>query len=193
MNSSIANGQPISCISACDERLRQAFVGYENLPQDTEMQPLRLYVYDSHSQDKLRLGVNEFQTLVNRLPMATVCSEARSQAATFCQAQTGFLNLFYVITGNAFDESRDIKPSDIRNEILEPVFKQQTTVMVTNAHKKKDGPKGFHSAEHLVDVINRVFGSCVERIILSSWFMTFESLEEIYWPHTAETRKLGDM
>ncbi|KAF2786047.1 hypothetical protein K505DRAFT_422672 [Melanomma pulvis-pyrius CBS 109.77] len=182
----IADGQPISCISPCAERLRQALVGYENLPHDTEKQPLRVYVHGSHNRDKLRLGVNEFQTLVNRLPMATVCSEARSQGAIFCQAQIGLANLFYVI--DAPDE-----PSDIGDEILKPIFVQQTTVMITNANDKKDGPKGFDSAEHLVDVVDRVFGSCVERIILSSWFRNFNSLEEIYWPHTAQILKLKDI
>jgi hypothetical protein len=186
MNFSIADSQPISCISSCAERLRQAFVGYENLPHNIEKHPLRVYVYDSHNRDKLRLGVNEFQTLVNRLPMATVCSEARSQAATFCQAQIGLANLFYVI------DAPD-KPSDIRDEILKPIFVQQKTVIITSANDKKDGPKGFDSAQHLVDVIDRVFGSCVERIILRSWFRNFNSLEEIYWPHTAQILKLKDM
>jgi hypothetical protein len=196
MSFSIVDSQPISCISPYAERLRQAFVGYENLPQETEKQPLRVYVYDSYNRDKLRLGVNEFQTLVNCLPMATVCSEARSQAATFCQAQIGLVNLFYVIDAPdkpSDTEPSDTKPSDIRDEILEPIFKQQTTVIVTNACNKEDGPKGFDSAEHLVDVVSRVFSSCVERIILSSWVENFASLEEIYWPHTAQIQGLEDM
>jgi hypothetical protein len=161
MSSSFADSQPISCISPYAERLRQAFFGYENLPKETKKLPLRVYVHDSYNRDNLRLCVNEFQTLVNRLPLATVCSEARAQAVAFCQARIELVNLFYVI------DAPD-KPSDIRDEILEPIFKQQTTVMVTNACNKEDGPKSFDSAEHLVDVVSRVFGSCVERLILSS-------------------------
>jgi len=186
MKFSIADSLPISCISPCAERLRQAFIGYENLPHDTEKQPLRVYIHDSYNRDKLRLSVNEFQTLVNRLPMATVCSEARSQAAIFCRAQIGLVNLFYNIDAPS-------EPNRIGDEVLEPIFMQQTTVMITNANDKKDGPKGFDSAEHLVDVVNRVFGSSVERIILSAWFRNFNSLEEIYWPYTAQILKLKDM
>ena len=185
---SIADGQPKSCIqtSPYAERLRQAFVGYENLPNDVEKQPLRVYIHDSHNRDKLRLSINEFWTLVNRLPMATVSSEARSHAAAFCQAQIGLVNLFYVI--DAPDEL-----SDIGHEIVKPISPRPTTVMITCAHKHKDMPKGFDSAEHLIDVVHRVFGNCIKRIIFSAWFRNIDSLEEIYWPHTAETLKLGDM
>lgn len=110
--------------------------------------------------------------------MATVCSEARSHATAFCQAQLGPVNLFYAVDANN-------KPSDYRDEISEPIFAQQTTVIITNAYNKEDGPKGFDSAEHLVDVVSRVFGSRVEQIILNSWFRSMNSLEEIYWLHNA--------
>lgn len=80
--------------------------------------------------------MNEFQTVLNGLPMATVCSEARSHATAFCQAQLGPVNLFYAVDANN-------KPSDYRDEISEPIFAQQTTVIITNAYNKEDGPKGF--------------------------------------------------
>ena len=159
--------------------MRQAFIGYENLPHNVERQPLRVYIYGSHNRDKLRLRSNEFWALVNRLPMATVCYEARSHAVAFCQAQIGLVNLFYIT--HAPDDL-----SDIGDEISKPIFKRQTTVMVTSAFREEDGPKGFDSAEHLIDVVYRVFGNCVKRIILSAWFESFNSLAEIYWPHTAE-------
>jgi hypothetical protein len=118
--------------------------------------------------------------------MATVCSEARTLAANFCRAQVGLVNLFYII--DAPNE-----PSDTGDEVLEPIFMQPTTVMVTNATYEEDGPKGFDSGEHLVDVVHRVFGSCVERIILSGWLRNFASLEEIFWPHTAQIQELKEM
>jgi hypothetical protein len=96
------------------------------------------------------------------------------------------MNLFYAT------DAPD-KPSDIGDEILEHVFVQPTTVMVTNAKRTVDGPVGFDSAEHLVDVVNRVFGSCVERIILNPWFDSINTLEQIYWPHTVQTQSLEDM
>jgi hypothetical protein len=173
-------------VSPFGERLRQAFIGYENLPHDTEKQPLRVYVHDSPNRDRLRLGVNELQTLVNRLPMATVCSEARSHAIAFCQARVEPLNLFYIVDTPG-------EPEGVGAEILEPIVASQTTVMVTNAYDRKFGPKGFDSANHLIDVVDRVFGSCVERIISSSWLRNFNSLEEIYWPHSAQILELEDM
>lgn len=186
LNFSIVDGLPKSCTVPCAERRRQAFVGYDNLPHDTKRQPLRVYVHDSDNRDKMRLCINEFQTLVNCLPMATACSEARSHAADFCRAQVKFMNLFYAIEAPG-------EPSDTRDEILEHIFVQPTTVMVTYAARKIDGPVGFDSAEHLVDVVNRVFGSCVERIILNPWFDTLDSLEQTYWPHTIQTQKLKNM
>jgi hypothetical protein len=163
--------------------LRQAFIGADNLPEDTEKQPLRIYVHDSFRLDKLRLGANEFQILVNRLPMATVCSEARSHATAFCRHKTELVNMFYVVDARG-------EPRDIGREVSEPILTQQKSIMITNAYDKVNGPKGFDSAEHLVDVVVRVFGSCVERIILNSWFRSMNSLEEIYWPHSAQMKDM---
>ena len=125
VNFSIADSMPEPCAVPSAERLRQAFVGYDNLPDHIERQPLRLYVYNSRG--KLRVGVNEFQILVNRLPIATVNAEARSHAANFCRTQVKGIDLFYAI--DAHDE-----PSEsIQDEILEHVFVKATTVGVTTA------------------------------------------------------------
>jgi hypothetical protein len=125
------------------ERLRQAFVGYMNLPQDTEIQPLRLYVSDDGG--KLRLRVNEFQALVNRLPIATVCSEARPHAIDFCRKQVDIMDLHYTQ-----------EPSDVGDELIEHVL-QPTTVIVTNMAREEgpwDGPedsiRSFNSADQYV-------------------------------------------
>ena len=119
------------------ERLRQAFVGYDDLPQDTERQPLRVYVHDDG--ENIRLCVNEFQTLVNRIPMATVCSEARSHAVKFCHKQIDIVDLHY---------SAD--PSNTGDEILDHIF-QPMTVMITNANRLEEGPPGFTSADQYVE------------------------------------------
>ncbi|KAJ4286474.1 hypothetical protein N0V90_013174 [Kalmusia sp. IMI 367209] len=115
------------------ERLRQAFVGYNNLPQGIGKQPLRFYIHDDGGN--LRLRVNEFQTLVNCLPMATVCSEARSHAIDFCRKQVAIVDIHYTM------ESSDVG-DEIREHTLQP-----TTVMVTNANRPEDGPRGFDSAD----------------------------------------------
>jgi hypothetical protein len=131
--------------------------------------------------DELRLGEDEFQTLLNRLPMANACSEARANAIKFCRAQIKFINLFRVVE----DPIPDRKP------ILEPVFTNMTTVMVTTARRHpEDGPEGFDSPEQLVDVIARVFGSGVEKIIWSAWCPSGFAMSDIYWPHTPRLGQL---
>ena len=54
--------------------------------------------------------------------------------------------------------------------ILEPVFTDMTTIMVTTARfHPEDGSEDFDSSDQLVDVISRVFGSGVMKIIWSAW------------------------
>jgi hypothetical protein len=167
------------CAVSSAERLRQAFVGYDNLPDHIERKPLRLYIYSSRG--KLRVGVNEFETLVNRLPMATVNAEARSHAAEFCRTQVKDIDLFYAI------DTHDEPSKSIRDEILEHLFVQPTTVRVTTEWDEYDDPAIFGSAENFVDIISRIFGPCVERIVFNSWFESHHTLEEMYWPHTVQT------
>jgi hypothetical protein len=141
VNPSIGDSSPDSFTApGATERLRQAFVGYNNLPRDAEIQPLRLYVNDEGG--KLRLRVNEFQTLVNHLPIATVCSEARPHAINFCHKQVNTLDLHYTK-----------EPSDLGDELIEHAL-HPTTVMVTTMARDEgpfDGPedsiRGFNSAD----------------------------------------------
>ncbi|KAF1955587.1 hypothetical protein CC80DRAFT_594308 [Byssothecium circinans] len=181
----IADGQPESCTAPYAERQRQAFVGYDDLPDSTERQPLRLYIHASRHTDELRLGVNEFQTLVNRLPVATVCADARAQAVKLCRVRIQLMNLFRVVED----------PMPDGKQILEPVFpfEQLKTVMVTTANHPEDGPEGFDSVDRLVDVISRVFGSCVEKIIWSTWWGSGSAMSDIYWPHTPQMGQLEIM
>jgi hypothetical protein len=158
-------------------------VGYDNLPDSTKRQRLRLYIHASGETDELRLGENEFQTLINRLPMATACSEARAIAIKFYRAQTKFVNLFRVVE----DHPPDGKP------IMEPVFTDMTTVMVTTSRfHPEDGPEGFDSPDQLVDVIARVFGSGVKKIIWSAWCQSGFALSDVYWPHTPRLGQLDE-
>jgi hypothetical protein len=78
-------------------------------------------------------------------------------------------------------------PVPDRDLILEPVFTDMTTVMVTTARcHPEDGPEGFDSPEQLVDVITRVFGTGVEKIIWSAWCPSGHAMSDIYWPHTSQ-------
>lgn len=82
-------------------------------------------------------------TLVNRLPVATACSEARSQALAFCRKQVDTVNLCYTI-----------EPSDGGDGIVRPIL-LPTTVMITHAYIKsktdtKAVKRGFHSVDTYV-------------------------------------------
>jgi len=168
-----------ACVSPLAERFRQALIGYDNLPPKREKQHLRIYVHHTHDRSKLYLGGSEFQSLLNLLPMATVCTEARVHAATLCRANIQSIDLCCV---------EDSPPVHNHGgmEILQPILPQQTTATIITACDEEDGPKGFDCAEHLVDIVHRVFGDGVKRIVLTSWFHTRNSLEEIYWPHSPQ-------
>lgn len=118
------------------ERQRQTFVSIDDLPLNVERQPLRLYVHDNGHG--LRLCANEFSFLVNSLPMAKVCSEARAHALEFCRKQVDIMDLHYTVDS-----------SNVEGESYKQVL-QPTTVMVTIAYQPKDGPRGFRSAEQYV-------------------------------------------
>jgi hypothetical protein len=172
----IADTQTEVCTDPHAERQRQAIVGYDDLPDSIERQPLRLYVYASHDTDELRLVANEAQTLANCLPMATVCVDARKYAVELCLSRIKLMNLLHVVED----------PIPDGTQILDPVFPQLTTVMVMTARSHpEDAPEGFDSVEHCVDVISRVFGSNVQKIIWNNWSQSGNSLSDIYWPHTS--------
>jgi hypothetical protein len=72
-------------------------MGYKNSPVSAQRQHLRLHIHASGQTDELRLGENEFNTLVNHLPMAIACSEARASAIKLFRARIEFMNLFCLI------------------------------------------------------------------------------------------------
>jgi hypothetical protein len=192
--SSIADENPLPLPTSRAERIRQAFVGLNQVALDAETQPLRIYVQETSSGDKMRLGVNEFSILLNHLPMASVCSESRSHAAKFCRSQVKFMHLIYNIDASE-------APSDALPEIQEPIFAQPAAVMVTSGSGIYgdfppqcgiDKAVKFDSAEHLVRVINRVFGNCTQQIILDPWYLAMHTLQGIYWPHGEQTRAHED-
>jgi len=187
LNHSIADGEPKSS-GSLDERQRQSLIGYDKMTTYEGGDPLRVYVYSSRNERKLRIGVNEFQLLVNSLPMATVCSEARSHALETCRAKVQAMNIFYGIDNN--DDS-------FSEPLHKPIFTQPTTVIVTNAiqtrrpQDENDLPPGFDSAEQVVDIVSQVFGKCATHIDLNPRYHSqWGGLETIYWPHTEQTRRL---
>ncbi|KAF2001270.1 hypothetical protein P154DRAFT_562864 [Amniculicola lignicola CBS 123094] len=186
---SIANSKSHACTAAaCQngslaERLRQAFIGYENISPDSERQRLRLYVHDSHRTGRLHLGKNEFQILVNYLPIATACSEARSHAIEYCLSQVEFPELWY----NTTEE-----PGYVGDEIREPISLQPTTIILAKSDFE-DRPGQFNSAEHLVDVVKHVFGSKIHRIIMNLVFRSYNTFAQMYWPYTENYAELLEL
>jgi hypothetical protein len=57
--------------------------------------PLRVYVRGPYDGRKTRLEVNEFERLVNSLPISAVSCEARSQAADLCRSRVLLIELIY--------------------------------------------------------------------------------------------------
>ena len=150
-------------------------MGYDHISDLRERKYLRLYIYASSQTKELRLGANEFQTVVNCLPMASACKEARSHAMKFCHGRIKTLDLLRILD----DQAPNGKP------IHEPVFTNVAAVMVTTTRfHPEDGPEGFDSPEQLLEVISRVFGSGVQKIIWHAWCAPGFAMSDIYWPHT---------
>jgi hypothetical protein len=114
--------------------------------------------------------------------MATACHKARAIAIKFVRAQIKIVDLFREV-GKQLPEGGKL--------ILEPVFKDMETVMVTTSRfHPEDSPEGFDSPEQLVDVVARVFGSGVESVIWSAWCQSGFAMSDVYWPHTVQLGEL---
>jgi len=174
-NHSILDSQPQPCTDPHAERQRQALVGYDNLPDSAERQYLRLSVHASAHTPALRHGENELQTLLNRFPTATACRDGRATALKLCRAQVDSMDLFRIRED----------PLASGRPLLQPVFTDILTVLVRTARlHPEDGPEGFDSPEQVVDVVARVFGSDVEKIVWCAWCSSGWVMSIIYWPHT---------
>jgi hypothetical protein len=132
----------------------------------------------------MRVGVNEFLALVNCLPMAAVCHEARSHAMNFCRSQVTIVDLRY-----STDAQCAIADEPRPRGLLQP-----TTVVVTKSRFNFPGTvKDFESPGHLADVVTELFGNNIERLVLNIWASTEDTLETLYWPHSAQTWKHDDL
>jgi hypothetical protein len=164
-------------------------VGHDSLldfkESERQRQHLRLYIYASRQTDELHLGENESRTLLDRFPMATASREAHPQAIKFCRSQIEFVTLFWVIQD---------QPPNERPILEQPVITDMTTVMVTTSrfHPENGPEEGFDSPDQLVDVVARVFGSGVKKIIWSAWCQPGFAMSDIYWPHTPLLRQLPE-
>ena len=67
------------------------------------------------------------------------------------------------------------------------------TIMVTTSRfHPEDGPEGFGSVDELGDVIARVFGNGVKKIIWSAWCQSGFAMSDIYWPHIPQLGQVDE-
>ncbi|KAJ4296735.1 hypothetical protein N0V90_006783 [Kalmusia sp. IMI 367209] len=185
--------KPPRFIDWSDESWRQAFVNYDDLPTEPDRAPLGLFVLDPYNGQKMRVDLNDLETLINYLPISAVSREARFQAINFCRTRVSYMRLWYYNKSPFKDVGHLELPEDETNSIivrdhgglntLEHIFAQPKTLMVSTS-----GLESFESPEHFVDVVIRFFGHKVERLILNFINPWEETLEQVYWPHKAETR-----
>jgi hypothetical protein len=159
-----------------------------------------LHIQSSINYKIKRVVSDEFQALVSYLPIGTVSHEARSHAAKFCREKVNVMEVVHSI------DTSNIGECDIGIEFLGCVFARPTTVMLTKSSHltlssvnrtlgepgNDRSPKlgvGYRSAEHLIEAVSRLFGSCVEHIVLNFWADHNAEIQGIFWSHTLPTRK----
>lgn len=160
-----------------------------------EKQILRVYIHEEGKTGDLRLGANEFNALVNRLPMATVCSEARLHAMQYCLEQVPIVHMWYADdpTEQEMKLGQRLQPGI---KITEPIPVQHGAVMLSLGYLQRlndDRWERFESAHDLVETVGRVFGPSIERIVLDSWCGSDDVFSDIYWEHTAQTLQSQSM
>jgi hypothetical protein len=171
------------------ERRRQAFIGHDNLPPSKTRLLLKVRIRDPYNGRKMRLEEDDFETLVNCLPISAVCREARAHAGEFCCTLAPHVQFEYDTSQlwslDAPEDGAD--PVLLRYvhcisgaETLEHVFAQPATLTVYGGRGR------FKSPEHLVDMVNRFFGNRIERLILELWIDSCDPLERPYWATPVE-------
>jgi hypothetical protein len=161
------------------ERRRQALVG--SLPGKNRL-ALRVYIRDPYNGLKLRFEEDDFESLVDCLPLSAVCRETRIHVAEYCHSLVPHVQFEYdTSTLWSLEPPEDgAQPVVLRNvhclpgaETLEHVFSRPTTLTV-NAGE-------FKSAEHLVAMVFRFFGNRVRRLVLDLVVHEGDPIERAYW------------
>lgn len=185
----ITDGLPRWCVGQSAERRRQAFVGHDNLPPRKARLLLRVRIRDPYNGRKMRLEEDDFETLVNCLPLSAVCREARAHAAEMCQALAPHVRFDYDTRElwSLDPPEDDADPILLRDvhclpgaESLEHAFSQPTTLTVYG------GRAQFKSPQHLVALISRFFGTRIERLVLELWIDAHDRRARPYWAETVE-------
>jgi hypothetical protein len=181
---------PCASDGALTERRRQAFFGYDNLPPDTALQPLRLYVGNS-PDNKMHIIANEALSLGNCLPMAAACHEARSHATNFSRSNVQIIDVHF---SNDDTPAEDCGVQDDAAALQHGMVQLRTVAMTktTKLSESYNEPTinlfQFASAAHLVHATTQLFGNTVERLIMNIWANPSDCIDTIYWPHTEPTQ-----
>ena len=102
------------------------------------------------------------------------------------------MNVIYIV--EEFDEE-----NDVGDDLQQPILAQPTVVRVyyatatnatvTNPDDHMHDPPTFNSVEHLVDMVSRMFGSCITHLVLVPPFHDeWRPMEQLFWRHTEQTR-----
>lgn len=167
--------------SSWAERRRRAIVA--SLSGENKTTLLYVHIRDPYNGLKLRFEEDEFETLVDCLPISAVCRETRMIVAEFCQSLVPRMQFKYDTShlwslerpkqGAAPIVLRSVH-SNPRAETLEHVFSQPTALAVNAGH--------FKSAEHLVGMIFRFFGSRIRRLVMDLKTGSGNPIKRAYWP-----------
>jgi len=175
----IANGLPPWFENSRAERRRQALVGgISGKPKPA----LRVYILDPYHGLKLRLE-DEFETLVDCLPISAVSYETRVCVTEFCRLLVPHIRFEYETTPlwSLEPPTKDDEPVLLRNlewsrkaETLERAIPQPTTLTVEMGN--------FESVDHFVGMVSRLFGNRIQRLVLDETVCNTVSFENVYWP-----------
>jgi len=184
----ITNGLPPWFENPWAERRRQALAGgISGKPKLA----LCVRILDPYKGMKLRLEEDDFETLVDCLPISAVSYEVRICVSEFCQLLVPHVQFKYETTPlwSLKPPTKDTRPVLLRSlewsceaETLAHVFPQPTTLTVLMGE--------FESAEHFVELVSRFFGNRLQRLVLDQAIDNIASFERAYWPSTSKTPEI---
>jgi hypothetical protein len=171
-------GFPRWLLGAMDRR-RQAFAGGL---AGREKSALVVSIRDPYDGLKMRVEEDDFEGLVNCLPISAVCREARKQVAEFCVPLVPHIRFnydpypFYTLE----PPEKGAQPLVLRSlhclsgtQDLEHAFPQPIKLSINHAGR-------FKSAEYLAQMASRFFGNKIQRLALSLILNERDELEAAY-------------
>lgn len=182
----IVAGFPRWLFGARDRR-REAFAGGL---AGREKSALVVSIRDPYDGLKMLVEEDEFEGLVNCLPISAVCRKARKQVATFCGRLVPHIRFNYDLYPFYTLEplEKGAQPLVLRSlqclsgtQDLEHAFPQPIKLSINHAGR-------FKSAEYLAQMASRFFGNKIQRLALS---LTLSERDELEAAYPTSIRKLN--